>query len=262
MQSAPPPDVGTLISGGRGRQRRRNLARVGVAAAVAVLVAGGLYGSTKLGSGTAVEPAHAPSKAAPQAYRATSTVIDPGTYRMLVGHTTGTSIHADITIAGAGWQSDDFPVLSDAGSYGAVAVYRPLALAAGTGCDTDKPNTKVAKTRHKLAQQLARLPWSTVIQAPTPVLAFGLPAVHLRLLINQQCGAGVYRVADTPRGGHGITYTSTYTGTAKAVVIDFWVVEVAGVPVVVDIWHDADAPRQLVGRIARTRDSIIFDTGG
>jgi hypothetical protein len=45
------------------------------------------------------------------------------------------------------------------------------------------------------------------------------------------------------------------------VVIDFWVVDLDGVPVVVDMWHQDDASSQLVDRIARTRDSISFVTG-
>ena len=60
MRTAPAPDVDRLIIGGKVRQRRRNLARVGVAAAVAVLVAGGVYGVTKIDHGTAVGPAGKP----------------------------------------------------------------------------------------------------------------------------------------------------------------------------------------------------------
>ena len=44
-------------------------------------------------------------------------------------------------------------------------------------------------------------------------------------------------------------------------VIDFWVVDLVGVPVVVDMWHQEDASSKLVDRIARTRDSITFATG-
>jgi hypothetical protein len=260
---APPPDMDGLIRRGRARRRRRNLARVGVAAAVAVLVAGGVYGGARITSGTAVEPAQAPSTTAPQTYRATRTAIEPGTYRMFAGvDATGAVINADITFDAEGWQADDYPVLGDAESYGAVAVYQPLALAAGTGCATDKPNAKVDKTPQKLSQQLAHLPRSTVVQPPTRVHAFGHPAVYLRLRINQDCGAGVYRVAQTPRGGHGITYISSPYSPGNAVVIDFWVVQVGGVPVVVDAWHDTNASSHLVRQITRVRDSIALVTSG
>ena len=44
MREVPQPDLQGLISGGRVRRRRRSAARIGTAAAVAVLVGGGAYG--------------------------------------------------------------------------------------------------------------------------------------------------------------------------------------------------------------------------
>ena len=51
MQTPTPPEVGVLIYGGRVRRRRRNVARVGVVAAAAVLVGGAAYGVTQIESG-------------------------------------------------------------------------------------------------------------------------------------------------------------------------------------------------------------------
>ena len=59
-----------------------------------------------------------------------------------------------------------------------------------------------------------------------------------------------YRVAD----GRGITYSNV----AKEVVIDFWVLDLGGGPVVVDMWHQAGSSAQLLDRVARARDSISF----
>lgn len=264
MQDAPAPDVDRLIGGGRVRQRRRNVARVGLSVAAAVLVAGGVYGVTRIDAGAApdpVQPAN-PSESAtsPEPYRDYDmAALEPGTYRMLVGvDDTGVAIDADLTFDGAGWNGSSYPVLSDNEIYGGVGVYRPTALAAGTGCISDEPNTDVRETSRALAKQLAQLPRSTVVQAPTPVQAFGRDAVHLQLRIDNDCGDEGYRVAETLRGGHGISYGLI----PKKVVIDFWVVDVAGVPVVVDMWHEDDASTQLVDQIARTRDSIGFVTGG
>ena len=108
----------------------------------------------------------------------------------------------------------------------------PLALAAGTGCLSDELNTDVAGTSQALAEQLAQLPQSTVIQPPTPVQAFGRDAVHLQVRIDNDCGAT--RGTASPRrvrGSHGISYS---VSPANGVVVDFWVVDVDGVPVVVD----------------------------
>jgi hypothetical protein len=261
MQNAPAPDVDRLISGGRNRQRRGRMARVGVAAAIAVLVAGGVYGVTKTDPGAAFEPAQSPSTMTPQAYRADGAPVEPGTYQMLVGvDSTDAAINADLTFNDI-WQGQNYPVFADETAiHGGVAVFQPLALAAGTGCLSDKPNARVAQTPQGLAQQLAQLPRSTVVQSPTPVQAFGRPAIHLRLRINQRCtGANdYYRVADTLRGNHGITYGDIL----RPVLIDFWVQDVGGAPMVVDSWHEIDASSQTVDEINRTRDSIAFDGGG
>jgi hypothetical protein len=119
-----------------------------------------------------------------------------------------------------------------------------------------------------LAHQLAHLPRSTVLQQPTPVQAFGRSAVHLQLRIDQHCPTSVYRVAETLRGGHGISYGDLF----RPVVIDFWVEDVGpgrpqvddvgGVPVVVETWHQVGTASDVLHQITRTRDSISFVTGG
>ena len=205
MKTAPAPDVDRLIIGGKVRQRRRNLARVGVAA-VAVLVAGGVYGVTRSDHGTAVGPAvkPPPTNASHTYLNNPGTTIQPGTYRMLLGkNDVGAAVHANITFDNTAWQSAgaNDPLLLKANSNGGVAVYKPLGLAAGTGCGSDnKLNTNLGDTPQSLAQQLAQLPQSTVLQAPTPVQAFGRDAVHLRLRINNNCGSWlVPRRRDDPR---------------------------------------------------------------
>ena len=255
MRTAPAPDVDRLIIGGKVRQRRRNRTRLGVAAAVAVLVAGGAYGVTKIDHGTAVEPAGKPPQTTTSlTFGNTGTTIPPGTYRILVGENDA-AVYANITFDSKAWRSYNDPVLLKANSNGGVAVYSPLGLSAGTGCVSDnKLNTNLGDTPQSLAQQLAQLPQSTVLQSPTPVQAFGRDAVHLRLRINNNCGPGVYRVAQTTRGAHGITYDPV-----RAVVIDFWVVDQGG-PVVIETWHEINSPSGLVDQIARTRDSITLST--
>jgi hypothetical protein len=267
MLDAPRPDVQDLISGGRERRRRRNTVRLGGVAAVAVLVAGGVYGVIQIdpGSPSSSEVAASPT-ATPEPTTTSRPVpidgapLDPDTtYRMLVGvGATGDTIDVDLTVDGARWTSGNFPVVSEYLSYGGVGAYRPIALAAGSGCTDDAPSMDVGETTRALAQQLTQLPNSTVVQPATPVQAFGHDALHLQLRIAEDCPDDQgYRVAETPRGSFGINYSAD----PKDVVIDFWVVDLDGVPVVVDMWHQDDASSQLVDRIARTRDSITFVTG-
>jgi hypothetical protein len=45
---------------------------------------------------------------------------------------------------------------------------------------------------------------------------------------------------------------------APAVVMDFWVLNLDGVPVVVDTWYQNGASTALVEQITRASDSISF----
>jgi len=42
------------------------------------------------------------------------------------------------------------------------------------------------------------------------------------------------------------------------VIIDFWVMDVAGTPVVVDQWRDVDAPPEIVDEARRARESVTI----
>ena len=44
--------------------------------------------------------------------------------------------------------------------------------------------------------------------------------------------------------------------------MDFWVLELEGIPIVVDTWHQAGTSSETIARIAQARDSITFVTSG
>jgi hypothetical protein len=259
VQSATRPDLDRLISGGRARRRRRDLARFGAAALTLVLVGGGGYAITQLelddSPGIADHPG--PPDLPPDSG---DTSLEPGTYRSLVGTgADGTALEADMTFVDSSWSSGNFPTVAAVyGVVGGLGVYRPEAIAAGSGCEADAPKTDLGATPQALAQQLALLPRSTVVQPVTPTQILGRDAQHLRLRIREDCPSNdYYRVAETPRGSRGISYGYGPT----TVVIDFWVLDLDGVPVVVDAWHRAGTSADVVDEIARARDSISFVPG-
>ena len=267
MHHAPPPDVDRLILGGRQRRRHRNLARAGGAALALVLVGGGAYvvmqqdGVTAQGSRLAGEPsATSDPTGGPQAAVALPPDgypggIDPGTYRVLVGSdAAGLVLEADLTLE-AGWLTGSFPTTRDAGKYAGFGVYRPWSLGAGSGCEADAPKADLGVSPQALAQDLAHLPRSTVVQPIETTEAWGYGAQHLRLRIQDGCGLDdFYRVAETPQGTRGISYGREFT----SVVIDFWVLDLDGAAVVVDSWHQVGSSVGLVDKVARAAESITF----
>ena len=151
MQNVVRPDVAQLIVGGRARKRRRN-AHAGrhSAALVVVLLGGGVYGDhaarrrkprglgdrgpanvygrgAESGSG---DVGRGPGPRGPRAWH----VPRPGGLRFV----RGSPIEADLTVAGPGWRSGNFPGFAGLGERPAgSASTSPFALAAASGCSDD-----------------------------------------------------------------------------------------------------------------------------
>jgi len=267
MREIPLPDVEGLIRGGRARRRRRNVGRIGFAAAAAVLVGGGAYGVAHVDRGdpgpVTVPPAtseSAPSEPAgvpPSFQHLNGNPIEPGTYRMfVVPDPAGVKIEAHLTVTNGQWRSGDQPVVSEGDTWAGVGVYQPEALAGVAPCSGDWQSQPASETPQALARQLVRLPQSTVVQPLTPTEAFGHDAIHLRLRIDDPCPRyEYYLIAEGPAGHRGITYGHP----SKEVLIDFWVVDLNGTTVVVDMWHQVDASPELVGLATQVLDTINFE---
>ena len=272
MQNTPQLDVDSLIVGGRGRRRRRNVARLVGAALAVALVGGTAYGVAQLnpgnnGTGPAIDPTQTT-----QTPETTQTSEPPrsvilaqdggqlldGRYQMWAAtDASGALIQAELTLT-PGWESGSFPTIAENNdtTMGGVAAYGPSALATGNGCA--QPMTSVSGTTRGLAEQLAQLPGSTVVQPVTSAAALGYDGFHLRVRIDVECGAaGPYLVADAPRGGRWVSHVEV---PARDVIIDFWVVDVDGTPVVVDEWHTVNASQELVAKTTTARESITLVT--
>jgi hypothetical protein len=260
IRLAPPPDPDGLMSGGRARRRRRDLRRAGAGAAAAVLTLAGGYAvvdAVRAAPDDAVASRPSGSVPAVPPEEGDRRRLAPSTYVVRVGTSAhGGRIEAAFTLESANWSDGDFLLASERSesAFAGVGVYQPDALASGTGCVNDPSTTEPAPKGAALARQLTRLPRSTVLEAPAPVRAYGRDAIHLRLRIGVEC-PWYYRLARTSVGDRGITYTAM-GAAAKDVLIDFWVLDVAGAVVVVDQWHNLDASSELVAEVARARASI------
>ena len=148
-------------------------------------------------------------------------------------------------VEGEGWVDGNFPVLRVGEFYGGVAVYQTHGLAAGSGCNNEEPDFDLGLPT---SPELARLPGSTVVQPVTPVRAFWHDALHLRFRIRDTARRDTYRVAETPRGSHGVTYSDGPTTVSRLLG-----------PgrrhdvVVVDAWHQRGSSAYLVYQVAEVR---------
>lgn len=266
-RTAPPPDVVGMISGGRVRRRRRSVVRLGAVAAATVLVGSAAVGILQADLADLADPGTGPGPAGTRADSSTPEPLPDGgvplrsgvTYRLPIGtDASGGAIEVDLAVDGMNWQNSGFPVVHYAyATFAGFGAYAPSALADGTGCLRDRTTSDLGDTLQELATQLTELPRSTVLKPPTETEVYGRTALHLRLRVDVDCPM-YYRVARTSRGSdRGITYSGAGPNP-ESVVIDFWVLDIGGTPVVVDQWRDNDAPRELVDMATRARESITF----
>jgi hypothetical protein len=252
-RTPPLPDLQRLIGGGRARKRRRTVARVSMALAAVVLVGGTAYGlgqADLLGAGEKPDAVDQPPVAAGRA------PVEPGTHAYLAGFTSlGARIDFDVALEGSGWFAADLPLLYDGEHAAGAGAYRPESVATDSACSNNWQGTSASRTPRGLARQLTELPNGTVLQQPTPTTVLGHPALHLGMRISIPCPVpAYYALARSQVVDRGITYTDS----ASDISIEFWVVDLDGTTVVVDQWHEVDAPQDLVDRAASARESIEF----
>ena len=260
MQQAPAPDVNRLISGGKVRRRRRSLVRFGVASVFAVvLVGGGIFVAEQIATSTDPESAQPPSATMPPELFTENLNLEPGTYRMVVGiDATGVEIVADLTFYGPDWISGPNPtVVADNGVHeyrarGGVGVYPPEALAGGSGCSNEATKAS-ASTSQALAEQLTRSHGARSFRHPYPCRR---SATTPFICACGSTNSAPQARATSSRRCHEAVAESLYGH--NQVVIDFWVMDLNGTPVVVDSWYPEGSSGELVERVDETRKSVTF----
>ena len=150
----------------------------------------------------------------------------------------------------------------DTESIGGFGVYRPYALGAGSGCSDDLvKECDSGDNPYALAQRLAEASREAQSSNRSRPVRYSARTPEVTVADSPDLPAGeYYRVAQTPRGSRGITRDRP-DKTFPPVVIDIWVSEQTGIPIVVDSWHQAGASSETIGRIAAARDSITFLPG-
>ncbi|PVG82014.1 hypothetical protein DDE18_15110 [Nocardioides gansuensis] len=171
----------------------------------------------------------------------------------------GEVIEADLTIDGSNWQASNHPVARVDEDFAGIGVYRPGAVAGG--CRMQAGHKPAAAGQQQLAAQLAAMPGSTVVERPTPTEAFGHSAIHGAVKVDAFCDGTTEGNAYLVAEDRGISYFDSPPGRAlRTVRVDFWVVDVDGTNVVVDMFHTGSAPEDLIAQADRARESITFVT--
>jgi hypothetical protein len=254
-RTPPLPDLERLISGGRTRKRRRSMTRAATALAALAVIGGTAYGLVQADlRGSAGDPDTAGQ---PSVTEDTGRApVEPGTHTYAAGLTiAGEPITFDVTLGGTGWVRSDLPVLVDGSHAAGTGAYRPERVASEGPCSDDWQGRSASQTLRGLARQLTRLPAGTVLEPPTPARVRGHDALHLSMRIGTPCPASdYYVVSHSEFVERGISYTVLHADVS----IEFWVVDLDGTPVVVDLWHDVDAPQELVDQAGNARESITF----
>jgi hypothetical protein len=241
-------------------RRRRHRGRWGGVMAMALVLVGGGCAASADDSGDAHAAVTTPAD--PSSSSETTAVPSANQEQIGVdrsGKPISVVVPADATLFGGGTG-----VISENHhtSYVGLEALQPRSLAGGsTACYDDTwsaHSREPAGTAQGVARQLARLPGSTVVQPLTPTQALGHEAFHVRLRVNNGCpaGTGPYLVAEAD-SDFGLGYGKG----PHDVFIDFLVVDVDGTPIVVALWHHADASSSLIHRAGQVRDSITFVAG-
>jgi hypothetical protein len=253
----PLPDFAGLDRRGRVRRQRR----LGVAAALvaSVLAVVGLMAMREDPAET-VEPAHKLDHARiyPGAQMQT---LDSGTYVLLPSFIPGHP-QARVTLP-TGWNSwvgpnrfnghapgrDNGEALDHATWYVGVVVIEPESVASGWCNDDQRSDVTTPKM---LSRAVSRIPGYRITREPETTAMFGYQATHFALRstaeFRRSCpdGPGLFYAAE--RGLLG-SFTEP---------MDVWVVDVEGIPVLVQATWSARTPTAVRQQLTRVVDSIEF----
>lgn len=257
-----PGDVEGIVLRGRRRKRRRTALQAGLAAAavvVAVMGVGALDPDTD--RRTAPVPAATPSSSVLALPITECEVQGPclplGTYSIDLARTSaGRLLTARLSVDTPAWRGhrDLHRVWlpSEAGTV-MLNVYKPRGLVGQGPCD-DPEVVAPDVTKADVLRRLSTLPLFTVLQAPRDVAAFGVAATHLRVLAEELgCTSRPgeqYNLADIDPGGD-----SDIT-PGQRVLLDLWVIDVAGQPIVVEARQEGAPTRDQVEQLSGVLGSL------
>ena len=267
-----PPEVDLELVRSRAHANRRRTVALAVAAA---LVAVALAGIPLFAAGrdtTAPQPAVSPRSelicTLPHADCATRLCLKPSVYGIPLGRdAAGRRVRAKLTVPTAGWEGAwDGHRISRASAEGAVvlSVYQPAGFAGDQPCDQDVMTTKVATdaTMDDVVHDLTALPQFAVVDGPRARPAFGRDTRYVKVRADRLSCPPVrgaqYLLADIYWGEGEESGGESAIEPGRPVMIEFWVLEAGGKPVVVEARQEGAPSAEMVRGLDRLRESLTF----
>jgi hypothetical protein len=236
--------------GGRSRWRGP---LIGIAAAVAVLIAGSIYLLTRDNTPVA-EPAPNASEIIPEEALEAEAPLAPGAYFVDTDGDEASSLRGTFVIEGSGWD----PVPSGAVKGGEGETYVMLLV-----LEVDEVFTPVCpmngqasvaagSTAEDLANQVAASGF-TVREALTPVNAFAHAGHHLVREVPEGCAGDSPKAFAWTGGAWDHRYYQ-----APGQVVEDWFLDVEGTPVMVEATWFPDSPEEDVTELSAVLDTLVI----
>jgi hypothetical protein len=231
---------------GEGRQSRWRGPLVGIAAAVAILIAGSIFLLTN-GDPPVATPA-------PNATLLTREMefqpIDPGAYYADTDGDPATALRGTFVIEGSGWvamqtgagysveESDLWLMVAEIDRVGAPACgSSPVLKPAGTSAED-------------LANQFAAAGF-TVQEGVSPVSAFGQSGYHLLIEVPPGCSSTANWVWEGPTFGR-------YYHQGPGQMVEYWFLDVEGTPIMVEATWMADFTEEELAPLQAAIDTLVI----
>jgi hypothetical protein len=188
-------------------------------------------------------------------------VLEPGRYFVDHDANTATTLRAEFTIVGSGWVPlAGIYKTGPTGPSGYVAVkFLAVSQVASPACDSTVW-VPVGDTAEDLAFALAGIGDFITQVAPTPGTAFGYDGYHLILEVpdlGNEVGDAFTACDDEYFDGYeGPTISRYYQGPNQ--VIEFWVLDVGGTPLVIETTWFPDSTPEDLAELQAILDSVVI----
>jgi hypothetical protein len=219
-------------------------ALIGIAAAVVVLIGGGIFLLTN-----DEPPVATPAPNAVPTLGMEFESIDPGAYFADADADPATSLGGTFVIEGVGWEGMNPGAVKFAENGDVSLMVAEVDNVWSPVCDGG-PSGPAGKTAEDLANQFAALGY-TVKEAVSPVTAFGQSGYHLAIEVPAGCTGTSLPVWWSPNWEHRY-----YEGVGQ--VVEYWFLDVDGAPVMVEASSFAESSEADVAELQAILDTLVI----